>query len=547
MKRIAAIGFIVLAVAIAPVSRAQFTGNNQTNIISGVTSNWNGTYYVGYDKTYDQLQIVNGAALYGFDSYIGYKGSNPSSNNSVLVTGSGSVWSNWSDLHIGSLGSSGNSLVISNGGRVINFIASVGDNGLNNNNNGVLVSGTGTLWTCGSFLRVGLGGIGNSLVISNGATVVSGKATVGMGASNNTVLVTGPGSQWTVSAGIRVGGPGKASLTINDGGLVVATNMDVGPAASPGVLVVVTNSGILSIQGLANDGYLNIFTGTFKLSGGTVTVGTLATSNGAASSIAFHGGILSTKSSSISNGAAFVVGNGIHTATFQLLGGAYLFVDGLQVSTNALLTGCGTITGTVVNYGTITNDCYGGTLAVSGTVTNFGSITVPNGGLVQFNGPVVNLGTIDSSGGLLRVPGGMTNAGTLILNPNDDTDIDGIPNGYEQGHGLDPLNAADASADNDGDGFTNLQEFQAGTSPTNSSSVFRVLSLESTNGDVLVTWQTAGGRTNVVVAASDMAGSFTNVSPNIILPGSGDVTTNWLDAGGATNGASRYYKIRLVP
>ena len=46
---------------------------------------------------------------------------------------------------------------------------------------------------------------------------------------------------------------------------------------------------------------------------------------------------------------------------------------------------------------------------------------------------------------------------------------------------------------------------------------------------------------------SDMAGSFTNVSPNIILPGSGDVVTNYLDLGGATNSSFRFYKVRLVP
>jgi hypothetical protein len=50
-----------------------------------------------------------------------------------------------------------------------------------------------------------------------------------------------------------------------------------------------------------------------------------------------------------------------------------------------------------------------------------------------------------------------------------------------------------------------------------------------------------------VQSATDLTVGYTNVSPNIALPGSGDVTTNWLDAGGATNSPSRFYKIRLVP
>jgi hypothetical protein len=109
------------------------------------------------------------------------------------------------------------------------------------------------------------------------------------------------------------------------------------------------------------------------------------------------------------------------------------------------------------------------------------------------------------------------------------------------------LNPADGNADSDGDGFTNLQEYQAGTDPTNSASAFRILSVVPTNNDMLVSWTAGGGRTNVVQSATDLTGSYTNVSPNIILPGTGDVTTNYLDAGAATNAANRFYRIRLVP
>ena len=34
-------------------------------------------------------------------------------------------------------------------------------------------------------------------------------------------------------------------------------------------------------------------------------------------------------------------------------GGTYVFADGLVISSNAKLTGCGTIIGTIVNNGTI--------------------------------------------------------------------------------------------------------------------------------------------------------------------------------------------------
>lgn len=53
----------------------------------------------------------------------------------------------------------------------------------------------------------------------------------------------------------------------------------------------------------------------------------------------------------------------------------------------------------------------------------------------------------------------------LHTDPNDaDTDGDGIPDGWEVAHGLNPL-VDDAGNDPDDDGFTNSQEYQNGTNP----------------------------------------------------------------------------------
>lgn len=51
-----------------------------------------------------------------------------------------------------------------------------------------------------------------------------------------------------------------------------------------------------------------------------------------------------------------------------------------------------------------------------------------------------------------------------------DSDGDGMPDGWETTFGLSPTTAADATADSDLDGATNLQEFQAGTDPTSAAS-----------------------------------------------------------------------------
>ncbi len=54
----------------------------------------------------------------------------------------------------------------------------------------------------------------------------------------------------------------------------------------------------------------------------------------------------------------------------------------------------------------------------------------------------------------------------LAADPEGDTDSDGMPNGWETQHGLDPRDASDATVDNDDDGLTNVDEYQLGTDPT---------------------------------------------------------------------------------
>jgi len=55
--------------------------------------------------------------LNGTNGYVGYNSSG--SNNSVLVNGSSSIWSNAGNVHVGH-GSAGNTLTIDGGGVVYN-------------------------------------------------------------------------------------------------------------------------------------------------------------------------------------------------------------------------------------------------------------------------------------------------------------------------------------------------------------------------------------------------------------------------------------------
>jgi hypothetical protein len=83
--------------------------------------------------------------------------------------------------------------------------------------------------------------------------------------------------------------------------------------------------------------------------------------------------------------------------------------------------------------------------------------------------------------------------------------------------------------------MSNMQEFLAGTDPTNPASYFHIASISVVSNGVNVAWMCGGGTTNVLQATLAMGGTYSNISPNIILPASGTMTmTNFIDSGTLT-------------
>lgn len=104
------------------------------------------------------------------------------------------------------------------------------------------------------------------------------------------------------------------------------------------------------------------------------------------------------------------------------------------------------------------------------------------------------------------------------------------------------------TADPDGDGFNNLQEFQTGTDPTNGLSSLRIVSITPQGNDLLITWLTGVGRTNALQATPSGAASYSNNFADLfVVTNTVGSTTNYPDPGAFTNGPARYYRIRLVP
>ena len=112
--------------------------------------------------------------------------------------------------------------------------------------------------------------------------------------------------------------------------------------------------------------------------------------------------------------------------------------------------------------GAATYDSGGGTFVTNGGVWKLAGINT-----VIYGDGVTNLGTFAVS-----VPAYETWA-TNVMNPNGDLNGNGIPNYWEEQYGG-TITGLVASADNDGDGFSNLQEYIADTNPTNAASFFEI-------------------------------------------------------------------------
>ena len=103
---------------------------------------------------------------------------------------------------------------------------------------------------------------------------------------------------------------------------------------------------------------------------------------------------------------------------------------------------------------------------------------------------------------------------------------------------------ANPDADPDGDGFTNSQEYLAGTNPTNSASAFRITSIVLTGNNVRITWMMGPGKTNALERVTAITNNFTAI---FTVTNTVGTVTNYLDTGAATNFPARYYRVRLVP
>jgi sugar lactone lactonase YvrE len=184
-------------------------------------------------------------------------------------------------------------------------------------------------------------------------------------------------------------------------------------------------------------------------------------------------------------GAGFPVGVAVDSGgrvyvTDGAIGRVRIFdAAGLQIGT---LASFGTGPGQVSSVGGVAVG-QDGNIFVVDAFQGVVSVFAPTGGFVG------TVGAFGTGPGQLRVPVGIAasqsghvlvastqeaklerfalKGARALVCPPDDSDCDGIPDAWELKHGLNPLDARDAYADQDGDGLLAIDEYRRGTDPWN--------------------------------------------------------------------------------
>src|SRR5882724_10003568 len=299
--------------------------------------------YLGSNAMFNRLVVSNGATVANYSAIVGFSPLSlafSGSSNEVVVTGVGSLWSNANTLSVGWT-ANGNRLVISNGAVVRSFTANICES--LSSNNVVVVTDSGSAWTNQSALTVGLNGPLNRLIVTNAAVVDSGDGFIGgySYSSNCEALITGAGSLWRNRANLTVGVyEGFSRLVVTNNGAAIALGAVVlGEFFGSTNNRIIVDGGALRATNAAGTSALNLIRGTNRFNAGVIEADQLIMTS-TQGFFEFNGGTLITRGAVISNGLPFVVGaSGATPAVWDVRAGVsnYFLPSDLYVGSNSSL------------------------------------------------------------------------------------------------------------------------------------------------------------------------------------------------------------------
>ena len=368
------------------------------------------------------------------------------SGSSLLVSGAGTVWSNSAAFTVGAGANTNSVMAVSDSALVaVARGVSVGDNSnttgalmtVDNATLNIFDSAAGTL-------RAGYQGSQNRVVVTNGGDItVTNGIYVGQGISevngahSNTMLVTGAGSSVVQAALTGLGGNaigiyGRANtMVVSNGASVLMGGSSAGFAMnqigqmtnSSGNSLVVTDSGSswggrgdleIGVRGSSN--FVSVLNGGV-ISNGTVRIGASNSSSGNYLLVDGAGSVFS-------NRIGMTVGNGTNTGNrVTVTNGGVLHTGGLlNVQSNSTVNAAGSVwvgqgRASVQTLNVLhTNANSNSVLTVNGSVAAEGTVTVGTRGVLGGAGTVQANTTIASGGrlspgnspGTLTVDGDMT-------------------------------------------------------------------------------------------------------------------------------------------